>query len=99
MKFSDRFTALPSKETLLEGLGQERYGQLFTEERKLALKPERTDDASIRFLLERLGPTFRDYFDVEIEVKPKSGFDQRQFELPDNLRQAVRQFKPSVVAL
>jgi hypothetical protein len=99
VSFTDRFSALPieTKDTLVELLG-ERYAVMFDEARTLTVK--KTDDDSIRFLLETLGPeTFQQFFDVKIEIKPKEGFDQRQFDLPESVRSLARQAKPSVVAL
>jgi hypothetical protein len=97
--FSDRFTAMPveAKPALVEALG-ERYDVLFDEARALTLR--KTDDDSIRFLLQRLGPdVFQEFFEVKVAIKPKDGFDQRQFELPESVRGLVTQFKPSVTAL
>lgn len=99
VSFSDRFSALPGSEKaqLVELLG-ERFDVLFTEERRLTLKPEKTDDDSIRFLLDRLGPeTFGDFFDVEVSVKPKPGLDREQFNLPESVQEMLVQAKPSVV--
>ena len=76
----------------------DRYAVTFDEVRTLTLK--KTDDDSIRFLLETLGPdVFQEFFDVRMEIKPKEGFDQRQFDLPESVRALARQAKPSVVAL
>jgi hypothetical protein len=99
VSFSDSFLSLPDKEVLIEHLGEERFGQLFTERRHLALKRDKTDDASIVFLLDRLGQeTFAEYFDVEIAVEAKPGLDRNQFELPDAVRSMVVQKAPSVAA-
>ena len=99
VSFSDRFNKIPveSKERLVEAAG-ERYSQLFDESRVLTLR--KTDDASILHLLKTLGQeTFQEFFEVKLEIKPKSGFAQRQFELPDDVRGVVTQYKPSVTAL
>jgi hypothetical protein len=99
VSFTDRFSALPieAKESLIESLG-DRYSLIFDEVRMLTVK--KTDDDSIRFLLETLGPeVFQQFFEVRVEIKPKEGFDQRQFDLPDSVRSLARQAKPSVVAL
>ncbi|KPL05705.1 hypothetical protein AMJ85_11100 [candidate division BRC1 bacterium SM23_51] len=101
VRFSDKFSVLPAetKNTLTETLG-ERYGQTFEEVRTLTLKQEKTDDESIRFLLERLGPeVFAQFFEVEVQVKPKPGFDRAQFDMPDSVRPLFRQAKPSVTLL
>ena len=99
VSFTDRFSALPAtdKPELIAALG-ERFDVLFQEKRTLTLKTEKTDDDSIRFLLERLGPqTFSEYFDVQVTIHPKPGMDREQFSLPEAVRDRLTQFKPSVV--
>ncbi len=99
MSWKDQFSAIPltAKPALVEAAG-ERYGMIFDEVRSLALK--KTDDASIMVLLKALGQEmFQEFFEVQVEIKPKPGFDRTQFDLPETARQTVRQYKAAVTAL
>jgi len=97
-KFSDTFLSMPDKAALIEHIGDERFRQLFSERRHLALKPDKTDDASIMFLLEQLGQeTFAEYLDVEIVVEAKPGLDRSRFDLLDAVRSIFAQKPPSVM--
>ena len=97
VSFMDKWRDLPIdlKPAIVGEVGPEKFSMLFEEHRRLTLK--KTDDETIRFLLDTLGgDVFQDIFEIAVVLHPRSGFDQRQFELSDHVRQLAGQYKPSV---
>ena len=96
VSFMDKWRDLPIdlRPAIVGEVGPE-FATLFEEHRRLTLK--KTDDETIRFLLDALGgETFQAIFEIAVVLHPRSGFDQRQFELSDNVRQLAGQYKPSI---
>jgi hypothetical protein len=94
--YTDRFSDLPaeSEPGLREALG-DRYENFFEESRKLELS--KTDDATIQLLIKKLGEeTFLDIFKIKVAIKAKSDMDRKQFDLPETVRQQLKQAKPGV---
>lgn len=96
--YTDRFTAVEAgtdqEAQLREAVGN-RFDAFFEEKRTLTL--EKTDDATIATLIEKLGEeTFTAIFKIRVQIAPKEGFDKLQFELPPQVRSIVKQSKASV---
>lgn len=100
VSYADKFSALDVKQEagLREQLGS-KFDAYFEQKRTLTLKADSTDDATIKMLLEKLGPEgFRRLFDIKIELVCKSDMDRKQFEIPEAVR-ALCGLKQSKAAL
>lgn len=87
LTYQDKFSALgiEQKPALMEQLG-DNYGVYFEDSRKLTLKEECTDDATIKLLIEKLGvEEFKRIFDIKLAVVCKADMDRKQFDLPEGL--------------
>ena len=96
--YTDKFSAIEAgsqqEEDLRKAVGK-RFEALFEEKRTISL--EKTDDATIELLMEKLGEkAFFDIFKIRVQVAAKKGFDEVQFELPAQVRETIKQAKGSV---
>lgn len=93
VSFKDKFSDLPKEaESKLRGLLGDRFDIFF--EKKREIKLLNTSDETVALLLEKLGPEkFKDIFQIEIKIKVKEGVDRRQFELPLEVQNMLKQDK------
>lgn len=96
--YSDKFSTIEAdseaESELRKAVGK-RFDELFEEKREISL--EKSDDATIQLLLEKLGEeAFAEIFKVKVRIAAKKGFDKIQFELPPQVREIVKQASPSV---
>jgi hypothetical protein len=95
--FTDRFSAIPGdmEDTLQKSVTGDQYKTLFEEKRVLTLA--KTDDDTIKMLVEKLGEkTFSDIFKINVSIAPKKDMDRNQFKLPAEVRSLLNQAKPGV---
>ncbi len=93
--FSDKFKSLPLElqKTLIKS--NKQLAKYFDTKRDIKLS--KTDPETVSELLNILGADkFNKYFTVKVYTVTKSGFDKVQFTLPDEIRNVVQQYKPSV---
>lgn len=101
--YTDKFTGIdtqvngkdnPQEKNLRKILGK-RFDSLFEERRTVSMV--KADDKTIDLLVEKLGEdVFLDIFQIRVQIVPSKGFDEAQFELPAQVREIVKQAKPSV---
>src|SRR5277367_6115440 len=102
--FTDRFSAIPGdmEEQLKGNLaatygdgGVESFRTYFEEKRSLSLT--KTDDDTIKMLLEKLGEkTFTEIFKINVTINPKKDMDRNQFDLPAEVRGLLKQANAGV---
>lgn len=101
--FKDAFTKI-SKEVAdqLKSILKNKFNNYFKEKRTIAIKASITEDDKnyvkiIEFLLEKLGEEkFLEIFDVELVTVPIEDFDKKQFEVSEDVRNLVQQYKPAL---
>lgn len=97
VSYKDCFRIIPlEKEVLLKKMLGDRYDYFFFQAREISLKD--VSDATVTVLLAKLGPEdFKKFFSIELWVGTQPDMDQKQFELPDEIRlTAVQQYQPSL---
>lgn len=96
ISFKDMFKKIPlDREAELKDRMGDKYDTYFFQKRDLSLTD--TSDETITLLLEKLGPdTFKRIFKIEMSVGTKPDLDRKQFELPEDVRMTVEQYKPAL---
>jgi hypothetical protein len=96
--YSDKFSDLPgdAEEGIKEALGDEfDFDAYFEEKRVLTLS--KTDDDTVKFLMEKLGEEkFLDLFAIKVTLSAKDDMDRKQFDLPEAVRAQLKQNKGAV---
>lgn len=101
--YQDKFSALgiEQEKPLRDALGA-KFDTYFEQDRKLTIKDECTDNATIKLLIQKLGEAeFRRIFDIKLTVVCKSDMDRKQFEIDSGVRElcGLKQAKASVKVL
>lgn len=94
--WQDRFGDIPieHEKQLKKAVGK-KYDTFFEEKRQLELT--QTDDKTVEFLMKKLGEeVFARLFSVKVSIVAKPDMDRKQFELSDEARALVKQFKAAV---
>ena len=74
-----------------------KFENFFKEKRIIKLKETATDDQTITLLLNKLGEEkFLEIFDIEIVTVTNEDMDRKQFQLPEDARNLINQFKASL---
>jgi len=97
--YSDKFSNLPSEAEADLKAKDPQYDRHFVEVRKLTVKRDAgktISDKMINTIIEALGEDFEKVFDVKIEIGTVKGFAELYDEVPDTVKELVRQAKPSV---
>lgn len=94
LTWKDQFSEIPSEnEAELRALDP-NFDDHFASNRKIILK--KTDDATIKMLMEALGPQFAIIFEVKMSLVAKEGMDKRQHEVPTAARVFLKQTRSTM---
>jgi hypothetical protein len=97
--YSDKFSNLPSEAEADLRAKDPNYDKHFVEVRKLTVKRDAgktISDKTIETLIDALGDDFEKIFEVKVEVGTVKGFAEMWEDVPDTVKEMVRQAKPSV---
>ena len=94
LTWKDQFSKIPSEnEEELRSLDP-KFDDHFASSREITLK--KTDDATIKMLMEALGPKFAVIFDVKMGLVVKEGMDRKQHEVPEAARAFLKQTRSTM---
>lgn len=97
--YSDKFSNLPSDMEAELRQKDPNYDKHFVEVRKLTVKRDAgktISDKLIERLIEALGDDFEKVFDVKVEIGTVKGFAEIWEEVPESIREMMKQAKASV---
>jgi hypothetical protein len=95
LSWKDMFSKLDiNQEKFLKDKLGERYQVCFKQERSLQLLD--TSDAALSLLQEKLGEDFLKLFQIKLSLACQENMDQKQFNLPDPVKNLLVQSKPSL---
>jgi len=97
--WSDKFSTLDSEMEAELRAKDPNYAKHFVEVRELKVKKDAgktISDATIEKLMTALGPDFENIFDVKVALGTVKGFAEMWNEVPDSVKDVLKQAKPSV---
>lgn len=94
--YQNKFVSIPSEnEGELKTILGEKFNTYFEQKRDLKLQV--TDDKTIQLLIDKLGEkVFFEIFSIDVSIVPKGDMDRNQFNLPEQARAFLKQYKASV---
>lgn len=97
--WSDRYSAFPVEMEKELRKKDPNFGKHFVEVRKLTVKRDAgktISDKTIEKLIAALGEDFEKIFDVKVEIGAAKGFAEQWGEVPESIRDLMKQSKPAV---
>lgn len=96
ISWKDQFKDLPlDSESMLRSVLGDRFTAYFEQVRKITLAD--TSDEAVQTILNKLGETlFKKYFSIDIRIGCKADMDRRRWELPEQIKNSLQQYKPSL---